>query len=200
MSTKDVRHGTTAELLALRDGEGTAWMRDHVAVCAACAAELFSLEQIRSQLRALPAQHPPRDRWAVIAGQARRERRTRRVHSAVGLAAAAVLAMVTFVAVRPEAGVPVAATRAELSRAMLQSQAMEAALRALGPEQRALPNAAARVAADLQASLGELDAQLNQPGLWQSEPARVADLWRQRTGILSALVDVHAGRATYASF
>lgn len=200
MSMNEIRHGTTAELLALRDGDGTAWTRDHIAACAACAAELYGLEQIRSRLKALPAMQPPRDRWGVIAAQARRERRSRRLHSAVGLAAAAVLAIVTFVAVRPEASVPVAQTRAELNRAMIQSQAMEAALNALDPEQRALPNAAARVAADLQASLGELDAQLNQPGLWQSEPARVADLWRQRTGILSALVDVHAGRATFASF
>lgn len=196
----DIRHGTTAELLALRDGEGTQWARDHVAACAACAAELYRLEQVRARLRALPAMQPPRDRWRVVAEAVRRERRTRRLHSVVGLAAAAVLAAVTFVAVRPEPGVPAATVRAELDRAMLQSRAMEATLRALEPERRALPGAAAAVAADLQASLLELDVELNRPGTWQSQPGRVTDLWRQRTGILSALVDVHAGRATYASF
>ncbi len=196
----EVRHGTTEELLALRDDEGSAWTRTHVEACAACAAELYRLEQVRSRLKALPGMTPPRDRWGSIAGQARRERRARRLHSAVGLAAAAVLAAVTFVAVRPEAPTPAAETRAELDRAMLQSQAMEAALEALGPEQRALPGSAAKVAAELTASLSELDAALNEPGAWRSEPERVVDLWRQRTGILSALVDVHAGRATFASF
>jgi hypothetical protein len=196
----DIRHGTTDELLALRDGEGTLWAREHVASCAACAAELYRLEQVRARLRSLPALHPPRDRWAAVAEQVRRERRSRRIHSAIGVAAAAVLAAVTFVAVRPEPAVPAAVERAALDRAMLQSQAMEAALRALEPETRALPGAAARVAGDLQASLLELDAQLNRPGAWRSEPDRVVDLWRQRTGILSALVDVHSGRATFASF
>ncbi|OGU01656.1 MAG: hypothetical protein A2085_06695 [Gemmatimonadetes bacterium GWC2_71_10] len=196
----DIRHGTTDELLALRDGEGSAWARAHVEACAACAAELYRLEQVRSRLKALPAMTPPRDRWNAIAVPARRERRARRLHSSVGLAAAAVLAAVTFVAVRPEAPTPAAETRAELDRVMLQSQAMEAALEALDPEQRALPGAAAKVAAELAASLSEVDAALNQPGTWRAEPQRVVQLWRERTGILSALVDVHAGRATFASF
>ncbi|NJD20961.1 MAG: hypothetical protein FIA95_16960, partial [Gemmatimonadetes bacterium] len=68
------RHGTTDELLAVRDGEGTAWARAHVEECAACRAELYRLEQVRSQLRALPAFAPPRDRWAVVAARAKRER------------------------------------------------------------------------------------------------------------------------------
>ena len=196
----ETRHGTTDELLALRDGDGSAWTRAHVESCAACATELYRLEQVRSRLKALPGMTPPRDRWGSIAAQARRERRARRLHSAVGLAAAAVLAAVTFVAVRPEAPTPAAETRAELDRVMLQSRAMEAALEALGPEQHALPGAAAKVAAELTASLSEVDAALNQPGTWRTEPERVVDLWRQRTGILSALVDVHAGRATFAFF
>ena len=46
------RHGTLEELLLLRDGEGSAWAREHVALCVVCAAELERLEQVRSQLRA----------------------------------------------------------------------------------------------------------------------------------------------------
>lgn len=194
------RHGTTEELVALRDGEGSAWVRAHVESCAVCAAELYRLEQMRARLKALPAQAAPRDRWPLIADLARRERRARRLHSAVGLAAAAVLAAVTFVAVRPAAPSAQAEARAEIDRAMIQSRAMEAALQALGPEQRVLPGAAAKVAAELTANLSEVDAALNQPGAWRQEPGRVVELWRERTGILSALVDVHAGRATFASF
>ena len=48
----ETRHGTGEELLALRDGEGSAWTREHVAGCAACTAELQRLEQVRAQLRA----------------------------------------------------------------------------------------------------------------------------------------------------
>ena len=44
----EVRHGTTEELLAVRDGEGTAWAKAHVAECEACGAELYCLEQVRS--------------------------------------------------------------------------------------------------------------------------------------------------------
>ena len=40
----EVRHGTTEELLALRDGEGGAWAKAHVESCGACAGELYRLE------------------------------------------------------------------------------------------------------------------------------------------------------------
>ena len=63
----DERHATTEELLAVRDGEGSGWAKGHVDECAACAAELYRLEQVRAQLRALPSFTPPRDRWAVVA-------------------------------------------------------------------------------------------------------------------------------------
>lgn len=196
----ETRHGTTEELLALRDGDGSAWARAHVETCAVCAGELYRLDQVRSRLKALPAMQPPRDRWPGIALAARRERRARRLHSLVGVAAAAVLAGATFLAVRPAPAAAAAATRVALDKAMLQSRAMEAALEALEPEQRALPGAAATVAAQLTDQLSDVDSALADPGAWRTEPERVVGLWRERTGILSALVDVHAGRATYASF
>ena len=195
----DVRHGTMEELLALRDGEGSAWARSHVDGCGECAAVVYRLEQVRAQLKALPAFHPPRDRWAVIVEQVRRERRRRWMHSAMGVAAAAALAAVTFVAVRPAAPV-VETDRAALDRAMLQSQTLEAALHALAPDGRVMTGAAASVAADLESRLSEVDVALGDPGAWRTQPARVVDLWQQRAGILSALVDVHATRATNASF
>ncbi len=191
-------HATTEQLLAVRDGEGTQWARGHAETCATCAAELYRLEQMRSRLKALPAFSPPRDRWPLVMARAKRERRQRWLHSAIGLSAAAMLAAVTFAAVRPKA--QPAADGAQLQRAMLQSQAMEATLKALGPDQRALKGDAAGVAAGLEANLTKVDSQLNDPLAWRIEPDRVADLWRERTGILSALVDVHQANATYASF
>jgi len=75
----EIRHGTTEELLALRDGEGSAWIRAHVAECRACAAELFRLEQMRARLKALPSFTPPRDlpqaewRWQQEDGERSQE-------------------------------------------------------------------------------------------------------------------------------
>jgi anti-sigma factor RsiW len=193
----DVRHTTTDELLALRDGEGTAFAKEHVAACEACARELFRLEQMRARLKALPTFVPPRDRWPGIAVTAKRERRARWMRSVAGLAAAAALTGLTFVALRP-APVNAAAEQAALDRAMVRSQALEQTLRALGPESRALNGDAAQAIAELEDRLSSLDAKLGEPGAWRGSPGRAADLWQERNGVLGALVDVHATRVAMA--
>ena len=190
------RHGTTEELLALRDGEGTEWTRDHAAVCAACGAELFRLEQMRARLRALPAFTPPRDRWSGIAQRARRERRVRWVRGVSGIVAAAALTGLTFVALQPRP-VNVASERATLDRAMTRSQALEQTLKALGPDRQALSADAARVVAELEDRLSQIDAQLARPDAWQGQGSATG-LWQERAGVLGALVDVHATRAAFA--
>lgn len=194
------RHATTAELLDLRDGEGTSWTRDHVATCATCAGELYRLEQMRARLRALPSLHPPRDRFPVIAAAARAQRRRRWLQSAVGLASAAALTLLTWSAVRPAPGDESAKRQAALDRAIARSQTLEQALRALSPEQRALPGEAAQVVAELRGRIAQLDDELSIPGMWSREPERVVDLWRERAGLMSALVDVHSTRAPAATF
>jgi len=193
----EVRHTTTDELLARRDGDGAAFTRDHVAACEACARELFRLEQLRARLKALPIFTPPRDRWAGIAVIARQERRSRRMRSLAGLTAAAALTALTFVALRP-APVNAAADQAALDRAMVRSQALEQTLRALGPESRALSGDAAQAIAELEDRLTRIDAQLGEPGAWRGSRGRAADLWQERNGVLGALVDVHATRAAMA--
>ncbi|MEK7667257.1 MAG: hypothetical protein AAB409_01260 [Gemmatimonadota bacterium] len=193
----DVRHGTTEELLALRDGEGGAWAKAHVEGCAACAAELYRLEQMRAQLRALPAFAPPRDRWALIAERARRERRQRRFSGGVGLAAAAALAGLLLVAVQGTGLDPLQA-ETTLKTAMARSQAMEQVLRAVDPDARALDGQAAGVVAELQGRLESLDAELGNPAALANDRVRQAELWNERAGLLSALVDVHTTRVAYA--
>jgi len=196
----DMRHADTEELLALRDGEGTAWTRSHVDACAACAAELYRLEQVRARLKALPAFTPPRERWSVIGPMVRRERRQRFWRGAVGLATAAALTAVTFVAVRPAPSNAVA-ERAALARAMARSQTLEQALKAVRPDQRALNGDAAQAVAELQDQLSRIDAQLADPAAWKDrDGGRAVDLWQQRAGVLGALVDVHTTRAAMASF
>lgn len=192
------RHATTDELLALRDGEGAAWTRSHVADCQACATALWQLEQRRAQLRALPAFAPPRDRWPVVAAAARRERRQRLVRRVTGLATAAALAALTFVALRPSPVTPLAAQEAALERAMTRSQVLEQQLRVLNRDRRALDAEAARAAAELESRLQQLDARLAEPEAWRSRPGDVAQLWDERAGLLSALVDVHITRVAAA--
>lgn len=193
-----IRHGTTDELLAMRDGEGSAWIKAHVEACAACAGELYRLDQMRSRLKALPAFAPPRDLWPAVATAARAERRRRRAHGLVGLATAAALTLLTALAIRPGGQGTAAADRSALQRAMAQSAAMEQSLRDLSPESRALPGDAAGAVASLEDRLSTIDAELGEPGVWRANPDRVLGLWQQRTGVLSALVDVHTTRIALA--
>jgi len=190
----DDRHGTIEELLALRDGEGSAWAREHVAVCAACATELGRLEQVRAELRALPSFDPPRDRWQGVERTLRQERRTRRISLSAGLMAAAAVVVLSFLALRrpaPPSG------DASLQQAMAESATMEQVFKSLQPDARALSGPAASAVVELENQLARVDAALNDTTAWRSDPQRVADLWRQRAGLLSALVDVHETRATY---
>jgi len=190
------RHGTTEELLELRDGEGSAWAKAHVGSCGACGAELYRLEQVRARLRALPTFSPPRDRWAVVAKRARVERRSGRWSRGVGLVAAASLAGLLLVAVQGTRPDPLQA-QVRLRSAMARSEAMEQELRGLDPDGRALDGAAAGVVADLQGRLEALDAKLGDPAEWRAAPHRQAEMWNERAGLLSALVDVHTTRVAY---
>ncbi len=88
-----IGHLELDDLLALRDGEGTAFARQHLDSCESCRRELERLFQIQAQLRALPAFGPPRDLWPRISESvAQRRRRKRLVFGSVSIAAAAVLA------------------------------------------------------------------------------------------------------------
>lgn len=193
----DVRHTTTDELLALRDGEGAAFTREHVAACDDCSRELFRLEQMRARLKALPTFAPPRDRWQDIRVRARRDRRSRWVRGAVGIAAAAALTGLTFVALQPKPAAA-ASEQAALDRAMARSQALEQTLKAIGSDRQVMNGDAARVVAELEDRLGRIDAQLNQPSVWGPARGAAADLWQERAGVLGALVDVRTTRAAFA--
>jgi hypothetical protein len=192
----ETRHGTGEELLALRDGEGSAWAREHVASCAACAGELQRLEQVRAQLRALPSFAPPRDVWPVVRQGAQAERRRRRISAWSGVVATAAVMVLAFTVLRHSA--PPAPEDVALQKAMAESAAMEQMFQSLHPDRRALSGQAAGVVADLEDQLAQVDAALTDTAAWRSAPERVADLWKQRAGLLSALVDVHQTRATVA--
>ena len=88
--------------------------------------------------------------------------------------------------------------RSALQKAMAESAAMERMFESLHPDRRALSGQAAGVVADLEDQLAQVDAALNDTVAWRSNPVGVAGLWKQRAGLLSALVDVHETRASVA--
>lgn len=195
------KHGTMAELLAVRDGEGTAWARTHVDECQYCQQELDLLYRRVSELRALPAHRPPRDRWAVIREQATRERRrgtVRRVGwSALALAAAVALLIGVRSVGTPAAG-PVASP--ELEQLIAQSRDLEATLRTYDPEGRILNGRAAGIVADLEDRIALVDAGINQVTTRGGAREDLIGLWRDRVDLMDALVNAHVTRATYVGF
>jgi len=109
--------------------------------------------------------------------------------------AAAAVVVLGFVVLRHSGPAP---QDTALSQAMAESAAMEQVFRSLQPDERALTGKTAGVVVDLEDRLAQVDAALNDPAAQRADPGRVAELWKQRAGLLSALVDVHETRATYA--
>lgn len=191
-------HCSMQDLVALRDGHGSAAAREHLAGCAECQRELELLHQRVAALKALPAFRPPRDRWPVVrdAIVAGRRRRVRSTVSWIGLAAAASLALVLGVRAIGQNGstTPPAVTLDEL---VTQSQELEQALRTLDPTSRVLNGRTASAIADLEDRIAAIDARLadrHSDGLTQDD---ILELWRQRVDLMGALINLHMTRAAY---
>ena len=121
-------HCTMEDLGAVRAGEGSVWARRHITTCAACRGELEALFQRVAQLKALPALHPPRDRWPAIQATLRAERSRRRRTWGTwtgSLALAATIAAVLLV--QPPRGEQ-GKLHAELNQAKQQSATLEDSL------------------------------------------------------------------------
>ncbi|HEU4569390.1 MAG TPA: hypothetical protein VFS07_02335 [Gemmatimonadales bacterium] len=194
----DVTHCTLDELLALREPDapsepGLAAARAHLAACATCAAEQERLEQRVARLRALPVLLPVRDRYAELEARLRRERRLRRVRWAGlgGLATAAGILGILVVGgmMTPSQG----AADQQLSQVQAESRALEQELARLDPESRAMDLVTAQVAGQLQARIATIDDRLQRAALGTEPVAndQLIELWRERVGLMDALVDVH---------
>ncbi|TFG54267.1 MAG: hypothetical protein E4H37_00715 [Gemmatimonadales bacterium] len=196
-------HLTMDQLLELRDGltePGGAAARVHLAQCPQCQAELERLHQRVAQLKALPTLTPPRDGWPVVRSRLVKARHRRFAWGgAGGLALAASIALVLLL--RPALPTPPSSSpnaQAELEAAMLESRLLEQALTQYAPERRVTDGYTARVAAELEDRISALDQQLQ---MTQMTPAPEGDralleLWRQRVGLMDALVNVHLTRAS----
>jgi hypothetical protein len=103
------------------------------------------------------------------------------------------------------AGRPAAAALAEqqeLDSIIARSQSLEGALQAYDPDRRVTDGRTAVVAASIEDQLARVDHQLQvvdfmDQRVRQQEALR---LWRERVGLLNALVDVHVTRARSVGF
>ena len=195
-------HLSMDTLLSLREPgtePGVAAAHEHLNECSLCQAELHRLHQRVARLKALPTLRPSRDRWPETAARFRADRlrrRTRRVGFA-GLAVAASVALAVTVVDRPQ---PVETNPNQINQAMERSQALESALSEYNPEARVLDGRTARIAQELEDRIALLDRQLEMTELSpkQARDQELLQLWRERVGLLDALVDVHATRASNA--
>jgi hypothetical protein len=193
-------HLTMEGLLSLREAglePGASSAREHLEGCPACQAELDRLHQRVARIKALPALRPGRDRWPQTAARLRVARRARRqrVASLIGLAAAASIAAAVLVAPRGDAA---GAGEQEIQAVMARSQALESALSQYHPEERMLDGRTAGIAQELEDRIAHVDRELEMADLLehQSRNEQVLKLWRERVGLLDALVDVHVTRAS----
>jgi Tfp pilus assembly protein PilN len=187
-------------LLSLREAglePGDASAREHLETCLACRAELDRLHQRVARIKALPALRPSRDRWPQVGGRLRVARRTHRQRMAglIGLGAAASIAVAVLIG--PRTGVANGGEQ-EIQAAMARSQALETALSQYHPEQRMLDGRTAGIAQELEDRIARVDRELEMAELLQQQPKddQLLKLWRERVGLLDALVDVHVTRAS----
>lgn len=201
-------HLTMEQLLALRQPglePGVQGWREHALACELCRAELDRLDQRVARLRALPTLAPSRNRFAEVRARARADRRRRRavVFSLSGLALAATVALAVVLspgtATTPT---PSLTEQQELEDIIARSQSLEGAIEAYDPDRRVTDGRTAMVAASLEERLARVDRQLQLVDFADQSVRRqeALRLWRERVGLLNALVDVHATRARAVGF
>jgi hypothetical protein len=97
-----------------------------------------------------------------------------------------------------ETGGPPPIGQQEIHQAIARSQALESALSQYHPESRVLDGRTAGIAEELEDRIARVDRQLEMAELLgrQSRDEQLLKLWRERVGLLDALVDVHVTRAS----
>jgi hypothetical protein len=195
-----MEHLALETLLAMQDPgvePGDAAARDHLRTCPACQTELERLHQRTARLKALPALRPARDQWPQVATRFRAERRRRRsrIGSLAGLAIAASVALALLLS-GPRGETRIAGQ--EIEQAMERSRALESALSMFNPEGRVLDGRTADIAQGLEDRIARVDRELEMADLLEQQQRndQLLKLWRERVGLLDALVDVHVTRAS----
>lgn len=194
-------HLSMDQLIALRDGDrsepGMDGALQHFAACSHCQSELERLHQRTARLRALPSLAPSTNEFPAVHARITVARRSQsRAATSIGLAiaATAVFAVITRDIVHPKRLDAEQLLRTEIS----QSQQLEEKLHAWNPDQRVINGRTAIVVIQLENKIADLDAQIAAMAKVQQPDARIENelkLWRQRVGLMNALVDVHLTKA-----
>ena len=192
-------HCTLEQLVALREADahtepGHAAAREHLADCAVCRAEADRLEQRVARLKALPVLIPGRDRYAELESRLVRDRRVRRARWAGvgGLATAG--AIVGILLVQDMFRPAVADGSQQLAQVMAESRSLEGELTRLDTDGRAMDLVTAQVAGQLQTRISAIDERLQSaalPDAGRPTDDQLIELWRERVGLMDALMDVH---------
>lgn len=201
-------HLSTEQLLAAREPglePGVQALREHLAGCDACRAEADRIDQRVARLKALPTLRPGRDHFGVIRVQAARERRNRQLvrFSLVGLAtAAAVLLAISLGRTRPVTERNLIAADPELAEMMSRSRQLERVLERFDPDQFVVDGRGVGITASLESRLADIDRRIEVVDLMAASirQEQAIKLWRERVGLLDALVDVHLTGARYVGF
>lgn len=200
-------HLTIEQLLATREPgaePGVGGWREHLGTCDHCRDELDRLEQRVARLKALPTLTPSRDRFAEIRLRARRERRTVQVRrvalGGLALAASLLLTVVASRTLTPER--TLVAADPELAAVMSRSQQLERALAGFDQDRQVVDGRTVAVTSSIEDRLARVDRELEAAGLMERDvrQERMLRLWRERVGLLDALVDVHLTGARYVGF
>lgn len=200
-------HLTMEQLLATREPglepQVRSW-RDHLESCPVCRAEADRLDQRTARLKALPTLAPSRDLFLAVREKAARERRVKRIRRVVmggmALAASVAIAFVALRTSRPER--TLVAADPELAEVMSQSKGLEQAIQGFDQDRRVVDGRTVAATASLEDQLARIDRQIEAVGLMEPEvrQQQMLKLWRERVGLLDALVDVHLTGARYVGF
>lgn len=202
-------HLTMEQLLALREPglePGVQGWKDHVAGCDVCRMELLRLDQRTARLRALPVLKPARGRFAEVQDLTNRWRFRRRLTGfslgGLALAATVALAVILVPAFRGESGAAQLAEEQELDSIIARSRQLEDVIQTFDPDRRVTDGRTALVAANLEDRVARIDQQLQVMNLINDRmrPVEAIRLWRERVGLLDALVDVHATGASFVRY
>ncbi len=194
----DGRHLEMEDLLALRDGEGSARARSHVGSCELCRGELDRLHRVRAELRALPTYRPARDLWPRVADRVRgrRRRRARVALGMVGLAAAVLAAVVLLRGPigSAEEGVTegdawvAEMTSEDLGPVIVRSRELESLLETYRPSTRVYDAPTALAVSVLEDRMALLDRMLAEGRAEGANRSVIRGLWGERVQTLEKLV------------
>jgi len=191
-------HPNLDELLALRDGNGSAGIMRHVEGCEGCSAEIEGLCSVREALRALPPCPPPDGSWEFIRKRLTAERR-RPVDAQLGVAAAVLLALLTAaimgrlgLADRTVGDTPGRDTRETVEQLTRASRDLELVLRDGSMQSPIMKPRRAALIVELEDRIALIDLAIAQNQVREPDVRTVA-LWSDRVQLLDALVTARGG-------